>query len=316
MDFSHMTAEDLLAELPNAENTQWEFKSASVLLPSERGAFKKELGRQVSAFANSGGGYLAIGISDPNNGQRQLEACPQLVGNQAMKDYLSTLTRISVDRPISAFEVHRLPFRDEGPHSIFVIDVKDSPLAPHQARELVAYYYRTDGHTIPAPHFHLELLRNRFTKATLSVAFDNWSLTSATKQGSFYISTHLSFVVTNTSMQYAKDWGLLIKSDAPDNLWSINGRKLLEGAFLRSNSPTLLPMEEFRIRCELNYVDAACNNDSIQKALDFFGLLKLPIYPISHNDVGQPLVHTWGDEAATRREVSKLKNSLMRHSIP
>jgi hypothetical protein len=55
---------------------------------------------------------------------------------------------------------------------VIVIDLGDSPLAPHQAAYPAGvrrYYCRSGGHSIPAPHHYLEALRNRLTCGMLEV---------------------------------------------------------------------------------------------------------------------------------------------------
>ena len=94
MEFENLTTDLLLAALPiDREDDRWELKSAQYLDPSKRGELKKELGKQVSAFANSGGGYLVFGLSN----DRKLEACDVTVGRQPMKDFLGTMVEQSVE---------------------------------------------------------------------------------------------------------------------------------------------------------------------------------------------------------------------------
>jgi len=64
-DFSKMNTDDLLQIIPPNEPTEWEFKAAAIFDPSRFGEFKKQkLGKIVSSFANSGGGYLLLGKQD------------------------------------------------------------------------------------------------------------------------------------------------------------------------------------------------------------------------------------------------------------
>ncbi|MCC7337859.1 MAG: ATP-binding protein [Pirellulaceae bacterium] len=163
IDFTKLDSNGLLQLLPPDEDDRWEFKSAEIL--KNKGELKAELGKQVSAFADSGGGYIAFGISD----SRLVEPCDQQVGRQSMSDYLSVLVEQSVEYPIRDFRIHRVPVAADTTQSVYVLEIKDSPAAPHQAKIEKTYYYRIDGHSKPAPHFHLELLRNRHTKSVLEI---------------------------------------------------------------------------------------------------------------------------------------------------
>ncbi len=99
-----MTTDDLLAMIPQDEDRNWEFKSAAILL--DKSKLKQELSKQVSAFANSGGGYILIGF---NEDTKDFEPCAELQGRQSMKDYLSTLVETSVAFEIQAYSVDRIP---------------------------------------------------------------------------------------------------------------------------------------------------------------------------------------------------------------
>jgi len=214
MNFHEMYVPDLLSVLPNGnEDDKWELKSAEYLRREKKSDLKKELGKQVSAFANSGGGYLIFGIDD----QRTPQECENTVGRQSMKDYLSTMVEQSVEYPIRDFRVHPIQFAEGDDRSIYVLDIGDSVAAPHQAKDEKKYYYRIDGHSKPAPHFHLELLRNRMTKAVLSI--QNVELVGITpfvhlQPGKVrHMAISLSVSVLNESLQSAKDWGVHIHSD-------------------------------------------------------------------------------------------------------
>ena len=121
MDFTNTTAEALLAHVPEHEDDRWEFKSSQLLDPQKKGDLKKELGKQVTAFANSGGGNIVFGIDEM---PRSVRACPELVTRQSMQDYLSTMVEQSVEYPIRCFQVHRIPFEDASKGSIYLIPSK------------------------------------------------------------------------------------------------------------------------------------------------------------------------------------------------
>lgn len=210
MDVSKMTAEDLVAALPESEDNLWEYKSARVL--EDKGELKRQLAKQVSAFANSGGGNLVFGLSN----SRAIESCIESVGRQPTKDCLSALIEQCVDAPISSYSVHRLPRQNDNSQSIFVVAVEDSLLAPHQAKDERQYYYRIDGHSIPAPHFHLELLRNREVKSILSAEVIDVKAEYVTpyddrEQTKDILRVKVSVRVTNRTLAFAQHWGIELR---------------------------------------------------------------------------------------------------------
>lgn len=241
MDFGKSTTDDLLALLPAGnENDRWELKSAELLSPHKRGDLRKELGKQVSAFANSGGGCLVFGISKSG----QLEPCEEVVGRQLMKDHLSTLVELCVEYPIRHFRVHRVPFSEDPQKSVFVVEIEDSPAAPHQAKEVRGYFYRIDGHSLPAPHFHIELLRSRATKAVLEVVDIDYVF----QMPDFYdeklaMNIALQVKVKNTSMQSATSWGIHARHPRENCRWMVTrtAEDLCEGICVQGDRPVLLP---------------------------------------------------------------------------
>src|SRR5690349_17220198 len=78
---------DYLTEIAAAsvtENSQLERKASALFNPKGR-ATRDEIAKQVSAFANSGGGYLVFGIHD--SGGLDVGVDP-LVGRQSVKDWV------------------------------------------------------------------------------------------------------------------------------------------------------------------------------------------------------------------------------------
>lgn len=219
MDFNDRTAEELLALLPPAEDDRWELKSSTYLKPEKKGELKRELGKQVSAFANSGGGFIVFGVNDNT---RYLEPCMEKVGRQSMVDFLSNLVEQSVEQPIINFKIHRIPFDTEPTNAIFLIQIPDSPAAPHQAKDERQYYYRIFGHSKPAPHFHLELLRQRQTSCIVVPKIES---VVASLPGLVRRKDALTFDVVvsvkNQATFVAKPVGVAISCSLPTENWSI-----------------------------------------------------------------------------------------------
>ncbi|TWU66844.1 Divergent AAA domain protein [Crateriforma conspicua] len=239
MDFKSLDAESLIDAIPDAEDSRWELKSASLLEPQNKGDFKKELGKQVSAFANSGGGNIVFGITD---GSRALEACPITVGRQPMEDYLSTMVEQSVDYPLRCFQVHRIGFRNNENSAIFVIQIDDSPAAPHQAKGECQYYYRIPGHSKPAPHFHLELLRSRETKCIVDpqVSFVDWDMPWIMLKGRT-MSFKFIVLVQNQASFVAMPVGVSLHGQFPESNWTINKESVNDEVDIVMSNEHLFP---------------------------------------------------------------------------
>ena len=304
MDLSTFTTDKLLASLPpDGEDDRWELKRADIL--NNKTALKKELGKQVSAFANSGGGYLVIGIDEKD--LQNPQPCEQYVGRQPMRDYLSALTEQSVEYPIRHFKVHRIPFADDGEKSIFVVEIEDSPAAPHQAKEEKTYYYRIDGHSKPAPHFHLELLRNRFTKSILKIEDVDFRLLQYDRDSERWLEIELAIKLKNVSSQCATNWGVLITTQdlrwkyGHDRKWR---HRLTEGACATGDVSAILPSQEAHASIRLL-------GESRYFITSLWQEVSFSLRPVSQNHVGDEFKFEWPDEFEQSQAVAKLDNQMI-----
>ena len=80
------------------------------------------------------------------------------------------------------------------------------------------YYYRQAGHSVPAPHFYLELLRQRLTSPVLTAAPDDTALSYAmwTDDGLF-AALDLTIRVVNEGRVAAYKWGVQGVWKPPDD---------------------------------------------------------------------------------------------------
>jgi predicted HTH transcriptional regulator len=150
--------EEEVQNLPAGEHDYFDRKGAGFLTHSD---FRAEFGKALSAFANSGGGHLIIGVEDDGT----ISGVPAVRGRTSTREWLEQLLPELVAPPLSGFRVHEVinsaATATPSGRSIIVVDVPDSHFAPHQSRVSCIYYYRVGGHSRHAPHFYIEALRNR-----------------------------------------------------------------------------------------------------------------------------------------------------------
>ena len=151
--------ESEVLSLPAGEHDFFERKSGAFLTSSD---FERKLAKAISAFSNSGGGYLIIGVKDDGS----VDGVPRIhKGRTTTRDWLEQKLPNLVSRPLQDFRVHEVeadtPSAIPSACSVIVIDIGDSRLAPHQDRFSKYYYHRSAGRSEPAPHHHLELLWGR-----------------------------------------------------------------------------------------------------------------------------------------------------------
>jgi hypothetical protein len=140
-----------------------------------------ELAKQLSAFANTGGGRILYGVTDA--GQVDNGGVSQLIkGRQSAKDWLESIIPTLTDYEIAGVNVYQISGQNPGSpihqgKALFVVDVPDSERAPHQSKRDLLYYVRLGGTSRPAPHRLIEDIRNRARHPDIKVI--QWELYDA-----------------------------------------------------------------------------------------------------------------------------------------
>ena len=168
----HAWTEAALQALGPDEYDFQEFKGAGLIhrdgvVLSE---FQIHLSKQLSAFANGGGGRIFLGVDDSG---RVDGGVPIDLRRGGTRSWLEDIIPGSVDPPLPAFNVHEvLP---DGPDSaihpgcaVYVIEVPSSESAPHQSLDH-RYYLRIAGKSRPMGHVHLADVLRRTRHPRLDV---------------------------------------------------------------------------------------------------------------------------------------------------
>lgn len=151
--------EDDVTSFPPGEQPFFERKGGDILSTAD---YVDVLAKAVCAFANSGGGYLLVGVADDGG----LDGVPEIIKRrERAKDWFEKLIPRLLNYPLQDFSVHevlpsaasKIPLG----RVVLVVEVGDSPMAPHQTAASKTYYYRSGGKSEPAPHFFLDLLWGR-----------------------------------------------------------------------------------------------------------------------------------------------------------
>lgn len=140
--------------LPVGEYDWLEFKS-SQWFDLGQGCLD-HLSKYVSAFANYDGGYLVIGISDPQPGQPlHIDTGVPLGLKSDIKAWLEDFLPHLVDPPIQKLNIHLIPHTDGSPiqpgNALVLIHIPSSQAAPHQAKDR-KYYTRVGSKLNPLGH--------------------------------------------------------------------------------------------------------------------------------------------------------------------
>ncbi|OLE55404.1 MAG: hypothetical protein AUG51_02805 [Acidobacteria bacterium 13_1_20CM_3_53_8] len=151
--------EDEVLSLPLGELDYFDRKSGVILQDSN---FLNKLAKHLSAFANSGGGHLLLGVKDDG----AIDGVPKIYkGRTSTREWLEQIIPELLSYPLQDFRVHEAepasPSTIPSGSMVIVIDVGDSMLAPHQDTFSKIYYHRSGGHSVPTTHVYLESLRGR-----------------------------------------------------------------------------------------------------------------------------------------------------------
>jgi hypothetical protein len=207
------TEDEVLALPPGQEHDYFDRKSGAVLDDVQK--FRSALARHASAFANSGGGSLILGMTD----QAQFDGIePMRSKGGSTREWIEQVLPHLLNYPLRDFRVHTVIPSVEASlipkgREVIVIDVGDSSLAPHQAADTGTYYYRVGGHSKPATHFYLETLRSRLTAPALEVWLKSVQKVSAyRKQGKVFLVLAIVAGVRNVGRVAAFKWAVSMDS--------------------------------------------------------------------------------------------------------
>jgi Putative DNA-binding domain len=199
-----------LDSLPAEEPDLFERKAGKLF--DDQGNFRDATAKALSAFANSGGGSLIIGVEDDGTP----DGVVPFVGRTAIRDWVEQKVPHLLDYPLSDFRVHTViksdPSRIPDGREVVVIDVGDSATAPHQSKRDKIYYRREGGRYERAPHFYLELLRQRLTNPTLEFSLkkiepiDVWE-----HDDGLFLEAGLKFEIENVGRVAAYEWQLSVR---------------------------------------------------------------------------------------------------------
>ena len=152
-----------LLSLPDGEDDRFDRKAFTSVED-----LRRFIGKSVSAFANSGGGTVVLGQND----DRTIDGVPRVIrGRQTAREWLGQVAADSVVPALHLFHISVIEYPEgtADDRVVLVLDIGDSPEAPHQCARDHIYYRRTGEQSLPAPHFYLELLRQRQTAPKLDV---------------------------------------------------------------------------------------------------------------------------------------------------
>lgn len=145
------------------ESLYLEFKAADAL--GTANGKKKEIAKDVSAFANSDGGILIYGISEDDHVANELSF---IDGNEFTKEWLEQIINGNIQRKIEGIRVFPIRFDNEIEKTIYVVKIPASSLAPHMSSKEKRYYRRYNFEVLQMEEYEVRNLINRRQKTELT----------------------------------------------------------------------------------------------------------------------------------------------------
>lgn len=201
-----------VSSLPAGEHDYFDRKSGALLVDPD---FRKDISKAISAFANSGGGHLVIGVKDDGTFDGVEKFTKK--GKTTTRDWFEQIVPNLVVFPLQQFRVHEVEASDPSAIPIdkvvIVVDVGDSTLAPHQVEESKIYYFRQAGRSLPAPHFYLETLRNRLIAPLLEaeLMLIEYQPNARPVDTRIFLELALKFTIVNQGRTAAYKWRLVVE---------------------------------------------------------------------------------------------------------
>ena len=156
---------------------------------------RKELSKDVSAFANSAGGMIVYGMVEKNGKPDSLdEGCDDAV---VSREFIEQIINSTIQPRIHGIVIRQIP-RGQG-RSIYVISIPQATsLAPHQAVDN-KYYRRFNFESVPMADYEVRDTMRRATTPELYVEY-RFTDFEATIEG---LTTRMTVVIGNKSQEPA-----------------------------------------------------------------------------------------------------------------
>jgi disulfide oxidoreductase YuzD len=145
------------------EYQQLEFKSAGALDFSD--PKKKEIGKDISAFANSEGGVIIYGIEEDNH---KASSITFVDGNKFTKEWLGQVIDAQIQQNLSEYSIIPIRFNSKIEQSVYVIQIPPSTNSPHMSKDN-KFYIRRGVEVKAMEEFEVRKSYNKTYKASIEI---------------------------------------------------------------------------------------------------------------------------------------------------
>lgn len=161
-DKENFTKEDIeqLITDKTEEAINLEFKAADALKN------KKEMGKDISSFANSAGGIIIYGINEVNH---CADSTSFINGNQLTKEWIENVIQTNIHRKVDGIEIYPIRFEGDFNKTVYVVKVPESDNAPHMSKDN-RYYKRFNFQATPMEEYEIRQLYNKSKVTKLKIS--------------------------------------------------------------------------------------------------------------------------------------------------
>ncbi len=199
------TEEDLLEliTLGVQESLELDYKRCDALQRSD--GKKNEISKDISSFANSGGGTIVYGMKE--NGHTPTEIDVGFDPTDITKEWLEQVINSRIQRRIAGVRVNQVPLDRTAPSRVaYVVHVPQSQSAPHQSWDK-RFYKRFNFESVPMEEYEIRDVSNRSTAPDLSLEFvfrpGDAETNLTVESDSYYAEVMLAALVQNLSQAVA-----------------------------------------------------------------------------------------------------------------
>lgn len=226
------------------ENLHLDYKGAGSLAVTD--SKKREIAKDVSAFANSDGGFVIYGIREfDDDSRRHLpERLDPIDRTFISKEWLEQVINSNIQPKIESLAIHPISLSSGHNHVAYVVKIPKSNTA-HQASDK-KYYKRYNSESVAMEDYEIKDIINRQTNPVLQLLLSPNSTT--------FIDNVIAMpiIIMNSSIKMAKDVKLTFQINEPQNCEVVKLNNLNDLSNLNSGKKLFGSMYDAKIYKGLN----------------------------------------------------------------